>query len=99
MADFLDDVLGEPVVLWLLGAGVTVWFVMHPDPVVRWGHTHFEPTVHSIFARVPGMSSPAGFHPTTISIALYGAGLAAALLGFITVAVLRRRLRDQFPLA
>lgn len=98
MADFLDDLLEEPVVLWLLGASVTVWFVIHPDPVLRWGHRHLQPGLHGVPTRVPGLPSPTDLHPTTIGIALGGAGLAATLLGLVVVAVLRRRLRDQFPL-
>jgi len=98
MADLIDDLLEEPVVLWMIGVGLAVWAFLHPAPVERWARAHLLPPVRGPLIRARALTQIGDVTPTTMGLALCAAGVVTVGLGLLLVTLLQRRLRDQFPI-
>lgn len=98
MTDLIDDLLEEPAVLWMIGVGLALWAFLHPAPVERWARTHLLPPVRGPLIHARALTQIRDVTPTTTGLTLCAAGAVTVGLGLLLVALLQRRLRDQFPL-
>jgi hypothetical protein len=98
MTDLIDDLLEEPAVLWMIGVGLAVWAFLHPAPVERWARAHLLPPVRGPLLHARALVQVGDVTPTTTGLALCAAGAITVGLGLLLVALLQRRLRDQFPI-